>query len=155
MANANRRTKTLGIVLPTIDNEFYSAIFHGIEDHASEQGYNVFLCDTNENPQEEFQKIQSLFSLWIDGLIICSTRLDDAHLQKIADQYRPISLINRVFQHPNVANVLVDDFAGTAQAAQLLINQGHKNIGMILGLEVSHSSQLRYRGFLKPCSLLV
>jgi LacI family transcriptional regulator len=149
LANANRRTRTLGIVLPTIDNEFYSAIFHGIEDHSSEQGYNVFLCDTNEDPQEEFQKIQSLFSLWIDGLIICSSRLDDASLQKIADQFHPIVLINRAFQHPNVANVLVDDDLGTAQAAQHLIGQGHTKIGMLLGLEVSHSSQLRYQGFVR------
>ena len=148
LANANQHTKTLGIVLPTIDNEFYSAILHGIEGHSSASGYNVFLCDTNEDPQEEFRKIQSLYSLWIDGLIICSSRLDDDQLLKIADQFQPIVLINRAFQHPAVGNVLIDDHSGTAQAVQHLIDQGHTRIGMILGLEVSRSSQLRYQGYL-------
>lgn len=148
LANSNQHTKTLGIVLPTIDNEFYSAILHGIEDHSSALGYNVFLCDTNEDPQEEFRKIQSLYSLWIDGLIICSSRLDDDQLSIIADQFHPIVLINRAFQHPAVGNVLVDDHSGTVHAVQHLIDQGHTRIGMILGLEVSHSSQLRFQGYL-------
>ncbi|MCD6474996.1 MAG: LacI family DNA-binding transcriptional regulator [Anaerolineaceae bacterium] len=148
LANSDQHTKTLGIVLPTIDNEFYSAILHGIEDHSSALGYNVFLCDTNEDPQEEFRKIQSLYSLWIDGLIICSSRLNDKQLSIIADQFRPIVLVNRAFQHPTVGNVLIDDRSGTVQAVQHLIDQGHTKIGIILGLEFSRSSQLRCQGYI-------
>ena len=83
LANANQQTRTLGIVLPSVDNEFYAAILHGIETQTSKLGYQLFLCSTEENPETEFQKTQSLFSLWIDGLILCSSRMSDEQLTQI------------------------------------------------------------------------
>lgn len=147
LANANQRTRTIGVVVPTIDNEFYAAVLHGIEDLTSSHGYNVFLCNTNEDPREEFRKIQSLFSLWIDGLIICSSRLDDQALREIARQFRPVILLNREFHHPHVGNVLINDTQGTEEAVTHLIHQGHTRIGMMLGMPVSRSSENRRIGY--------
>ncbi|MBN2047915.1 MAG: LacI family DNA-binding transcriptional regulator [Anaerolineaceae bacterium] len=147
LANAAQRTRTLGVVLPTVDNEFYSSVLHGVEEMASALGYNVFLCDTNEDPEQERQKISSLMELWIDGVIICSSRLEDEALGQIAAQIRPLVLINRVFQHPNAANVLVDDQQGTIGAVEHLISLGHERIGMIMGLPISRSNMLRLSGY--------
>ena len=147
LANANQQTRTLGIVLPSVDNEFYAAILHGIESQTSKLGYQLFLCSTEEDPQTEFQKIQSLFSLWIDGLILCSSRMDDAQLEQICNQIRPVVSINRAFEHPNAGNVLIDDFNGTKQAVTHLITSGHQKIGLIQGLPFSRSGQLRKAGY--------
>lgn len=147
LANADQKTRTLGIVLPSVDNEFYAAILHGIESQTSKLGYQLFMCTSEEDPQTEFQKAQSLFSLWIDGLILCSSRMDDGQLQQICDQFNPVVLINRAFSHPHAGNVLIDDFTGTYKAVQHLIEKGHRKIGFILGLPYSRSSQLRHQGY--------
>jgi LacI family transcriptional regulator len=148
LANANQQTRTLGIVLPSVDNEFYATILHGIESQTSKLGYQLFLCSTEEDPQTEFQKTQSLFSSWIDGLILCSSRMSDEQLTQICDQFNPVVLINRAFTHPHAGNVLIDDFSGTYHAVTHLISKGHSKIGFILGLPFSRSGQLRHRGYL-------
>ena len=147
LANADQKTRTLGIVLPSVDNEFYAAILHGIESQTSKLGYQLFMCISEEDPETEFHKVQSLFSLWIDGLILCSSRMNDLQLQQICDQFNPVVLINRAFPHPHAGNVLIDDFTGTYKAVQHLIKKGHRKIGFILGLPYSRSSQLRHQGY--------
>ncbi|MEE4195387.1 MAG: LacI family DNA-binding transcriptional regulator [Anaerolineae bacterium] len=148
LANASQQTRTLGIVLPSVDNEFYAAVLHGIESQTSKLGYQLFLCSSEEDPDLEFQKTQSLFSLWIDGLILCSSRMSDDQLQQICDQVKPVVLINRAYDHPHAGNVLIDDFKGTYQAVHHLLQKGHRKIGFILGLPFSRSGQLRRQGYL-------
>lgn len=147
LANAEQRTYTLGVIVPTIDNEFYAAVLHGIEEYSSVHGYNVFICDTDEDPRTEYRKIQSLLGLWIDGLILCASRMDDEQLSEVAQQIRPLILLNREFHHPNAGNVMIDDQQGTAEAVQHLLALGHTHIGILLGLPVSRSSQNRFLGY--------
>ncbi len=148
LANADQKTRTLGIVLPSVDNEFYAAVLHGIESQTSKLGYQLFLCSSEEDPDLEFQKTQSLFSLWIDGLILCSSRMSDHQLHHICSQVKPVVLINRAYDHPAAGNILIDDFQGTYQAVHHLLDKGHRKIGFVLGLPFSRSGQLRHQGYL-------
>ena len=148
LASASQQTRTLGVVLPSVDNEFYATVLRGIETKASQYGYQLLLCSTDEDPETEYAKIQSLFSAWIDGLILLSSRMTDEQLTDICQRTRPVVLINRLFPHPNAGNVVIDDFNGTYTATMHLINQGgHKDIAFLLGLPYARSSQLRQRGY--------
>jgi LacI family transcriptional regulator len=147
LASASQQTRTLGIMLPSVDNEFYATVLRGIETKASQQGYQLLLCSTDEDPETEYAKIQSLFSAWIDGLILLSSRMSDDQLSDICERTRPVVLINREFHHPNAGNVVVDDFSGTYAAVNHLINRGHHTIAFLLGLPYARSSQLRQQGF--------
>jgi LacI family transcriptional regulator len=147
LASASQQTRILGVVLPSVDNEFYATVLRGIESKASQYGYQLLLCSTDEDPAIEYAKIQSLFSAWIDGLILLSSRMTDEQLTDICGRTRPVVLINRQFAHPNAGNVVIDDFNGTYAATMHLINQGHKDIAFLLGLPYARSSQLRQRGY--------
>lgn len=147
LASASQQTRTLGVVLPSVDNEFYATVLRGIESKASQYGYQLLLCSTDEDPAIEYAKIHSLFSAWIDGLILLSSRMTDEQLTDICERTRPVVLINRAFTHANAGNVVIDDFSATYAAVMHLINQGHKNIAFLLGLPYARSSQLRQRGY--------
>jgi len=147
LASASQQTRTLGVVLPSVDNDFYATVLRGIESKASQYGYQLLLCSTDEDPAIEYAKIQSLFSAWIDGLILLSSRMTDEQLTDICGRTRLVVLINREFHHPNAGNVVIDDFSATYAAVMHLINQGHKKIAFLLGLPYARSSQLRQRGY--------
>ena len=147
LASASQQTRTLGVVLPSVDNEFYATVLRGIEAKASLYGYQLLLCSTDEDPSIEHAKIHSLFSAWIDGLILLSSRMTDEQLTDICTRTRPVVLINRAFTHPNAGNVVINDVSATYTAVMHLINQGHKKIAFILGLPFARSSQLRQRGY--------
>jgi DNA-binding LacI/PurR family transcriptional regulator len=89
LASANQQTRTLGVILPSVDNEFYATVLRGIESNASQQGYQLLLCSTDEDPETEYAKVQSLFSAWIDGLILVSSRMTDEQLSDICERTRP------------------------------------------------------------------
>ena len=78
---ATNRTGTLGLVVPDIANPFFSDIARGVEEKAYAAGYNVFLCSTYEDPDRESDVLRSLEDKRVDGLLLCSSRLDDAVLR--------------------------------------------------------------------------
>ena len=70
---ATRRTHTLGLVIPDVGNPFFSDVARGAEQVAYAQSYNVFLCNTDEDPQRELAVLQSLDEKRVDGVVLCSS----------------------------------------------------------------------------------
>ena len=74
---ATQRTGSLGLVMPDVANPFFSDVARGAEHVAYAEGYNIFLCNTDEDPQRELSVLQSLEEKQVDGVVLCSSRLDD------------------------------------------------------------------------------
>jgi LacI family transcriptional regulator len=144
---ATRRTQNIGLVIPDVANPFFAGIARGIEDAAHQANYNVFLCNTDENVDRENSAIQSLEAQRVDGIILSSSRLSEQQLLNLAERYQPLVLINRRIDHPQTGCVLVDDAKSAAEAVHYLLQLGHRNIGLLAGPEVSHSSRERVRGY--------
>jgi len=144
---ATKRTGTLGFVVPDISNPFFSDIARGVEDEAYASGYNVFLCNTEEDPDREKAILESLEEKRVDGLLLCSSRLDDDQLHVALAQYPAVVLINRRLDGTNVGVVLVDDELGSKLAVQHLLDTGYKRIGFLAGPSPSRSGQLRVAGY--------
>ena len=89
-------TGTLGLVVPDNANPFFSEFARGVEHVAYAEGYNVFLCNTEENGDRERTVIHSLEEKRVDGLILCSARLDDDSLRAALSGVEAVILINRV-----------------------------------------------------------
>ena len=66
------RTKTLGVVIPDIANEFYCEIVRGAEDAARSEHYNIILCSTDSRPVQEINTITMLAEKQVDGVIMLS-----------------------------------------------------------------------------------
>ena len=145
---ATRHTQNIGLVVPDVANPFFAGIARGIEDAAHQSDHNVFLCNTDENVDRETKAIHSLEAQRVDGLILCSSRLSDPQLQKLANRYQPLVLVNRQIDHPQTGIVLVDDVKGTTDAIRYLLQLGHRHIGLLAGPRASHSGKARVQGYL-------
>ncbi|GAB4540118.1 MAG: LacI family DNA-binding transcriptional regulator [Anaerolineae bacterium] len=144
---ATQRTRTIGLVVPDITNPFFPEVARGVQDVARQEGYSVFLCNTDESPDEELQVLQSLASRPVDGIILFGSRISEADLLAFADHYRPLVVLNRFLEHPGVSLVLVDNQRGAKLAVDYLAHLGHAAIGMLAGPVASPSSIQRVEGF--------
>src|SRR5215218_7812513 len=75
-----KRTGTLGLVVPDNSNPYFSEVARGVEHAAYAEGYNVFLCNTEEDSEREKLVLESLTEKLVDGLILCSSRLANEEL---------------------------------------------------------------------------
>ncbi|MGD9099068.1 MAG: LacI family DNA-binding transcriptional regulator [Anaerolineae bacterium] len=144
---ATKRTGTLGLVIPDVANPFFSDVARGAEHQAYAEGYNVFLCNTNEEPQREVTVLQLLEEKRVDGIVLCSSRLDDDELRPLLEQHSAVVLLNRRLQGEGISVVLVDDETGGRLATQHLLQAGHRAIGFLAGPATSQSGRQRARGY--------
>jgi LacI family transcriptional regulator len=144
---ATQRTGTLGLVVPDVANPFFSDVAQGVEHVAYAEGYNVFLCNTEEDPQRELGVLESLEEKRVDGLILCSSRLPDDQLEEIVARHQSVVLVNRFLVGEKVGSVLMDDETGGRLATEHLLQSGHKAVGLLTGPEISHSGRSRAKGY--------
>ena len=146
---ATQRTATIGLVVPDIENPFFSQIARGVENVAYDNGYNVFLLNTDEDAEREIAALNSLWEKQVDGLILCSSRLDQAALMANLERFPFVVLVNRVLETAvsGVCTITVDDKGGAMQAIDHLAASGHTHIAFIAGPEHSISGQERLRGY--------
>ncbi len=146
---ATSRTGTIGLIVPDISNPFFADLAKGVEKVAYSEGYNVFLCSTEENPQRELKVLESLAEYRVDGVLLCSSRLDEEHLVNSLGFFYSAVLVNRALERRDLAvgTVMVDDVRGGEIATLHLINEGRKRIGFLAGPETSHSGRNRFKGY--------
>jgi LacI family transcriptional regulator len=142
-----QRTGTLGLVIPDIANPFFAGVARGVEHGAYAAGYNVFLCNTEEDPEREVAVLKSLEEKRVDGLVLCSSRLDDGELRLAVGRYTAVVLVNRRLEGEAVHSVLIDDRMGGRLATEHLLNTGHRAVGLLRGPEMSHSGRERAAGY--------
>ena len=145
-----KRTKTLGLVITTIANPFYTELAQGIEATARSLGYNIILCSTHSDLSVEKQYIDMLRSKGVDGIIFTSAHMGDPNIVGLAEEGFPIILVNRRTYHPMVKEkvdyVGVDNILGGFLAVEHLIRLGHKRIGVIGGSSESSVGFERLEG---------
>jgi LacI family transcriptional regulator len=148
---ATRQTRTLGLVILDVANPFFSDVARGAEHVAYAAGYNVFLCNTDEDPERELAVLQSLEEKRVDGVVLCSSRLDDGDLRRIVDRHPAVVLVNRRLEPEDedgdVGVVIIDDEAGGWMATQHLLDSGHRVVGLLAGPPASRSGQQRVKGY--------
>ena len=144
---ATQRTGTLGLVLPDVANTFFANVARGAEQEAYARGYNVFLCNTNEDPQREIDLLQSLDEKRVDGVVLCSSRLQDAELRSLLSHHPAVVLVNRQIEGDGVCSVMIDDEYGGRLATQHLLQAGHRAVGFLAGPSLSQSGRQREDGY--------
>jgi LacI family transcriptional regulator len=146
---ATKRTTTIGLVVTDITNPFFSGIARGIEDVAYSHSYNIFLCNTGEDVAREETALDSLLEKQVDGLILCSSRLEQAILEKRIKEFRYVVLINRDLPRPisGVSTTTIDFALGAELAVSHFVSRGHKKIALLAGPQKSWSGRNRVLGY--------
>lgn len=141
------RTATIGLVVPDISNPYFSAIARGVERVAYAHNYSVLLCNTGEDASRELEVLHTLDERYVDGVIACGLRQEDAPLQKALIQFHAAVLVNRRIADKAIPAVMVDDILGGYLATQHLLQLGHTAVGLIAGPVASYSGNRRLRGY--------
>ena len=148
---ATRRTRTLGLVIPDVANPFFSDVARGAEHVAHAEGYNVFLCNTDEDPQREAAVLETLEEKRVDGLMLCSSRLEDRELRAVVARHPAVVLVNRRLEpageQGSVGVVVLDDVDGGRAATQHLLDSGRRAVGFLAGPTASYSGLWRAEGY--------
>ncbi|HEY65796.1 MAG TPA: LacI family transcriptional regulator [Caldilineae bacterium] len=123
------KTLTVALIIPQITDPFFPEVVLGVESVARKHGYSVFLCNTNEDPQQELAYVEVLASKQVDGIILCGSRLNADQLSKVASLHRVSILTSR--KPRSAAVVSIPGEAGLYEITSHLIRLGHKKIGHI------------------------
>ncbi|MBS1495290.1 MAG: LacI family DNA-binding transcriptional regulator [Bacteroidetes bacterium] len=144
-----RRTRSIGVVVCEIANNFFSQVINGIESIAYDRGYNIIITQSNESYERELMDLQYLSSRSVDGIIISlSTETNDtSHLKALKEKGLPIVLFDRVTSGLDTHSVVVDNFKGAYEATEHLIKQGYTKIAALSNSEFLSITAERLAGY--------
>jgi LacI family transcriptional regulator len=126
----NNVTKTIGVVLPQVDNHFFSLAINGIEEVAQQNGYHVLIYLTHDSGEQEKAVAKYLTGGRVDGVLmaLASGTRSVAHLEKLRQRGLPLVLFDRVSDSLNTATVTTDDYTSSYQATEHLLRAGCRTI---------------------------
>lgn len=150
----NKKTKTIGIIIPEIVHHFFATVISGVENVANEHGYNVIVCLSDESFDKEVINMEMLANGSIDGFIMSLSKetqqkKDFHHITEVINQGMPVVMFDRVTNDILCDKVIIDDHLSAIQAVQTLIDKGFKKIALITTVDYVSVGKLRTEGYLK------
>jgi LacI family transcriptional regulator len=144
-----KKTNTIGVIIPEIVHFFFSTVISGIEDIAYQAGYNVILAQSNESYQREVTDMKALFNSRVDGMLLSLSRetTNFDHIESIISKGVPIVFYDRMYNSPTSSKVIVDDYAGAKEAVLHMIDQGCNRIAHLMASPNLMISADRLKGY--------
>lgn len=124
-------TKTIGLMVEDISNQFFATLAKVIEDEAEIVGYEVIYCSTEGDEIRAKKLLQMLKYRQVDGLILTPTTLLEPEVRNLLEEKKPFVLMDRYFPDLDTPHVVVDNFQGAQMAVTHLINQRYHRIAMV------------------------
>ena len=134
----SRQTNTLGLLLPTIANAFWTAIARGVEDEGEAQGYSVFFCNTDDDASKEARYLDTLLGQRVGGIVVVPTAESATELRRVQGRQMPIVQVHRKLDELAADSVRADSRQGTAELTVQLLARGYRRIAF-LGSETTIS----------------
>ncbi len=143
------RTNTIGVVIPAFTIPFYARVISSIQNEMLKSGYNVMVCQSNENHEQEVKNIDILIRSGVDGIALSMARDTRGfnHLLKLKKKGIPLILFNRVVKDMGFSTVTVNDLEGARMATNYLVKNGRKRIVFIGGPEGILLARMRRQGY--------
>ncbi|GGA99626.1 LacI family DNA-binding transcriptional regulator [Puia dinghuensis] len=144
-------SKSIGVIVCNIDNNFFSAVINGIESVARQKDYNVIITQSQESYEREIANSEHLSSRSVDGLIISlsaeTKRVD--HLIKLHDKGLPMVFFDRITDEIATHKVIADNFKGAYEGTRHLVQQGFRRIAHITSSSSLSITLERLEGYKK------
>lgn len=140
-------TMTVGVLIPSFKNIFFTTIISDIEEKLRQKGYSIIVCDYRENNDLEKEKLKFLLNKRVDGIIMVPTNNDITHIKEVSKKNIPIVLIDRMINDLECDVVAVDNINASYNAVEELIKNGHERIGIICGPKNIYTTKDRLKGY--------
>lgn len=125
------KTRSIGLIVEDISNQFFADLARVIEDEAKNIDYRVFYCSTGDDDERSQELIHSLLQANVDGFIITPTKNLEESVELLIKLKKPVVLIDRYFPGQRVSHVAMDNYEASNSATKFLINKGCKNIAVV------------------------
>lgn len=125
------KTRSIGLIVEDISNQFFAHLARVIEDEAKRIDYRVFYCSTGGNDDRSEELIHSLLQANVDGFIVTPTQNLEQSIELLLKLKKPVVLIDRYFPGQRVSHVVMDNYEAANSATKFLINKGCKNIAVV------------------------
>ena len=150
----NRKTNTIGIIIPEIVHHFFSKVIRGVELVANKRGYNVIIGLSNESFAKEVINMEMLANGSIDGFILSISKetllqQDYHHFNETMSQGMPIVMFDRVVNEIQCDKVIVNDVQAAKNAVNKLISNKCKSIAIVTTKDYVNVGKLRTQGYLE------
>jgi LacI family transcriptional regulator len=142
-----RRSHTIGVLIPDLNNPLFPPIIRGIEDRLSEHGYVALIGNTDADPAKERLVFDQMRARHVDGFVLATATAGSPILAEAADGEVPVVLMNRTSPDYPFSSVSADNEQGVRAAVAHLAALGHTRIGHIAGPQDASTGALRLRGF--------
>lgn len=141
------KSKTIGLIVADISNQFYAKIARNIEDEATKRGYHVIFGSSDENDKRSSELVNLFYEKQVDGLIISPTKGDRENIIKLQNDGFPIVLLDRYFSDNESNIVVANNVTGSYEIVKRLIENGNKKIGYVTHKTDSSVVKFRYQGY--------
>lgn len=144
------RSRTVALIVSDISNAYFAKLSLIVEKYFHEKNYTLIVCSTSDNKEKELQDLKMLSEKKVEGLIINTTGLNNEYLAQLSKSI-PMVLCNRSIEDFELFSDFVDsdNKKATRELTRMLIDSGHKKIGVINGPLFISSANERYEGYLK------
>ncbi|WP_221565789.1 LacI family DNA-binding transcriptional regulator [Alkalihalobacillus sp. TS-13] len=150
-----KESKLLTLLISDIANPFFTKLARGAEDKARELGYQLMLCNTDEDIEKEKVYINTIISTGADGVLFSPANNSSSKHIKLFNKYQiPFVLVDRDLPDVKVDKVLGDNYSGTKMLLNHLFELGHKNIALINGPKDVYTAMMRKESYKEVHNLL-
>ncbi len=124
------RSRAIGVIVPEIDNPFFSQAINGIEAIAYNRGYHVVIFQSHESYERELVNVQHLLARRVDGVLISLSGQTNnyEHLHGLQEKGVPLVFFDRFTDAITTHKVIADNFKGAFEGTEHLILSGRKKI---------------------------
>ena len=147
----NKKSYTIGVIVPEISHFFFSSVIDGIEDITYKDGYTILVTKSNEDFEREVLNLESLISNRVAGVIASISQNTKAgkHFYNIINRGIPLVLFDRVLDDLDVHKIVGDDFEKVYKMVNHLIDSGYQNIAYLAGPSHLNITSKRLGGYKK------
>jgi LacI family transcriptional regulator len=146
----NSRSNTIGVIIPEIVHYFFSSVISGIEDVASQKGFTVIICQSNESYQREVANARTLLSHRVDGILVSISKETQAveHFVDLQTSGIPLVFFDRIAPGIMADQVIINDIEASYKATRHLIETGCKRIAHFAGPQSLIIGRDRLQGYI-------
>ena len=151
---ATRHSNTIGLIVPDIENPFFSSLAKRLEEACRAAGYGLFITNSDDRSDYDCEQLQRLESRGVDGIVfvpsdeILDESADGADLRRVLTGLSvPYVMVDRVIEDVECDKVFVDNEYGAHQAVAYLLDHGHTRIGCLAKTAHSQNGRLRLCGY--------
>jgi LacI family transcriptional regulator len=142
-----RRSHTVGVLIPDLNNPLFPPIVRGLEDKLAAAGYVALIGNTDADASRERVIFEQMRARHVDGFVLATATLHDRLLAEVAAADLPVVLMNRLSEDYSFPSVSVDNEQGARMAVSHLARLGHTRIAHIAGPQEASTGVSRLRGF--------